>query len=560
MPVIPLGNNRFETVINRFDGGISNDPRDPRENVARMVSNYNIILNPRKMSPYRSVEDKNVNQATDTIRNFAVARFSATASRLYGLGRISSTDNRAEVLFKALTSGVANDLDDSDWSTMTNGSSATGILTHFDLFVFYRRNNRIYGARDGSQLWSVLADDSSAFEDTSDAADGNIAYTHIAQGLVHSKDDILYIPYYNDAAALGGRSRIASKNGSAAWTPSALSLPDHLVPVSICEYGNFIAIGCAPITGEGDSIVYLWDRNASLPTLSESINWGPDVLRILEYVDGELIGISQSGGATGAVQPVSGSVVAGGVSPRAASALQDRVIFRRLVGNRAEQFMEITRDSTDTDNVGNTVVPIAKQKINNRLFFLMLIEIDSVIRDGLWSVGKNQNGEWTLIHEQTTNNNTALTTGDVPENFIVIDDFRFITYRASGTWAMRGTNEGATAFAHNSDYITKRFNLGDSSMRKDLVEVTVTHEPLPANASVEVAYRINEETAFTTILTSDTDNDISRMAVNIESSGAALPKDYSEIQFRIRSTGGASGEGGEVTSLRFIEQMTARKP
>ena len=91
------------------------------------------------------------------------------------------------------------------------------------------------------------------------------------------------------------------------------------------------------------------------------------------------------------------------------------------------------------------------------------------------------------------------------------------------------------------------------------MEVTITHEPLPANASAVVAYRINEETAFTTILTSDTDNDINRTAVNIESSGAGLPKDYNEIEFRIRCTGGASGLGAEVTGFRFVEDVTARK-
>ena len=56
MPTIPLGQNRYETVVERFDGGITNDPRDLVGNVARMISNYNTQTIPRKMSPYRSWE------------------------------------------------------------------------------------------------------------------------------------------------------------------------------------------------------------------------------------------------------------------------------------------------------------------------------------------------------------------------------------------------------------------------------------------------------------------------------------------------------------------------
>ena len=544
--VIQQGNIR-ETYLDRFDGGLVNDPRDPRGNVCRMVSNYDVITNPRKMTPYHQTEDGNTSQSADTIRNFAVALRTGTTYSIYGLGRISAVSNLAKIYYKDLTSGAAKDLDDNDWSAAASGESATGSATNFNLFTYYRKTGMIYGARDGSNIWN-FSPTGAGFTDSSVA----VTYTDIGQGLVHSKDDILYIPYYNNGGGAGLKSAVAKYDGTT-WTTTsgivaALLLPDYLAPVSICEMGSLIATGCTPASAEGNSIVYFWNRDSTLTTVSESVDWGPDVLRILEYIDGELIGISQQGGAS----------APGGVNPRTASSLQDRIIFRRLEGNRAVKFLEIVRDG-DVTNVGSTRIPIAKQKVNNRLFFMMLVEFGGVVRDGLWSIGKNSFGEWTLIHEQTTNNDTALVVGDTLENFYVLDDFRFmVSQNAAGTWSMTKTAEGPTAFSHYSVYETVRYNGGDSSLVKDLTGATVTHEPLPANASVEVAYRTDEDTAWTLILTSDTDNAISKSAVNIESSGAALPKDYREIQFRLRSTGGASGEGAEITGFSFKETIKKR--
>ena len=67
-------------------------------------------------------------------------------------------------------------------------------------------------------------------------------------------------------------------------------------------------------------------------------------------------------------------------------------------------------------------------------------------------------------------------------------------------------------------------------------------------------YKKDNETSYTTIMTHDTDGAISDSAVNIESSGAALPKDYKEISFQINSTGAI------VTGFSFKEKITSKKP
>ena len=79
-------------------------------------------------------------------------------------------------------------------------------------------------------------------------------------------------------------------------------------------------------------------------------------------------------------------------------------------------------------------------------------------------------------------------------------------------------------------------------------------EYLPKYASYTLKYRTDNNTAWTTIFTESADNSISHSAINIESSGDSLPKDYKEIQFQILSTGGA-----EITELSFAEDVTSKR-
>lgn len=535
----------IETKINRFDGGIVNDPRDPRGNICRMVSNFDVITNPSKMTPYRSSESGDVNADATRIRNFLIARRTDTTYSLFGYGRTSAASDVAEIYYKDLTTGAANDLDDSDWTETASNTGATG-SPDYELFVFYRRLGLIYGAAAGARIWSYDPV-TPAFTVT----ELSLTYTYIGQGLVHSKDDILYFPYYNNGGAAGAKSFIARKNGSAAWESTALTLPDHLVPVSICEFGNYLAIACAQASRVGNSRVFLWDRDSTLTTLDESLDLGVGTVRIIEEIDGELITISQVGGAA-----------TNSIGPAGTISFGDRVIFRRLVGNRFKKFMQLTGGRNSTK------IPIDKQKVDDRLYFQMIIEFNSnatpptTVRTGVWSLGRTESGSpLSLVHERTSDNNVALVAGDHLRGFFAAGDYLFQVYQVSstGVYTMTKTDD-ANLYSHNSIYESVKFDGRqvapeiDASHRKDLLGVTVMHEYLPSGASVTVAYRIDNETSFTTILTSDGSAAIFDSAVNIESTEAALPKDYREIEFRLVSTGGA-----EITGFSFKEEITGKR-
>lgn len=521
-----MGKN-IETTINRFDGGIVNDARDLAMNSARIISNFDIITNVRKMTPYRSSESGDDAPTTSRKQNFCIALRTGTTYSIYALGVVSG-QSYAEVLYKNLTTGAANDLDDNAWAATANNQSASGAAS-MNCFIYYAKTGLIYGGRSSRYVWAYDPSGVATFADTHVDL---TSFTNIGQGLIHSKDDILYIPYDN---------KIMSKNGSAAATVAALTLPTHYVISSICEYGNYLAIACSPLSGIGNSRVYLWDRDSTLTTLNESIDWGVGTLKILEEIDGDLVGISQLGGAS-----------TGGIPTVATTSFRDKIIFRRLIGSQALKFLEVQANHAGSANT--LLLPNYKQKVDNRLFFQMLIELNGSVRDGLWSIGRSTfNGNLVLIHELSTNNNTGLTTSDNVTGFFSIGSFFFQSYISGGSYALTKTDDGST-YSHNSVYESKIFNGGDPSAYKDLIEITVTTEYMPTAGQITLAYRTDQNTEWTTIFTNTTDNSISHTANNIESSGAPLPKYYKEIQFRILSTGGA-----EVTGLLFKEDITGRK-
>lgn len=481
-------------LLNRFDGGIVNDPRS-EGNVCRMCTNFDILTNPHRLTPYRDSESGDSAPTTSQKQNFVIALRTGTTYSLYALGVISGTA-KAEVLYKDLTTGGSTDLDDSGWSTPANNQSSSG-STNFELFVYYKKTGFIYGARANSHIWR-FDPAGGAFVDAHQA----LSYTNIAQGLVHSKDDIFYVPYDNNIA----------KNDNGSWTPTALTLPKHLYITSISEYGNYLAIACAPLSGLGNSVVYLWDRDSTLATLSESIDWGEGNIKILEEINGFLVGISLSGNGT--------------------SRFKDRIIFKYYSGvGGAQKFMELEGGITSQ-------LPLAKQKINNRLNFMMSVSLNGAVREGVWSVGKTGD-RFTLVHERTPNNDTALTSGTL-KNFFYVGDFLFQSYTDSGSFALSKTNDTSSYTA--TSIIETKINPGfpdtDKSQFIKLYAVGALYDALPAAGQVVVKHRIQGGT-YATIFTETTDGATYTEPVSIYADGTQFNDLTKEHEFRVESTGGA---------------------
>jgi hypothetical protein len=175
---------------------------------------------------------------------------------------------------------------------------------------------------------------------------------------------------------------------------------------------------------------------------------------------------------------------------------------------------------------------------------------ESTYHLGIWVFGrKNIDSNFALavdfVEEAVASGNFFI------NSFGVAGDYWFINHSTGGK--VTSTDNSAN-YTYTSIWESQIFNGGDIASYKDLVDVTVGTVPLPTAGQVVLKYRTDSQTSYTTIFTNTTDNSISHTANNIESSGAALPKDFKEIQFRIESTGNA-----EITELSFRLELKGRR-
>jgi len=480
--------------INRFDGGMV---QDPRSGGARAVTNFDVHTNPYSLTPYRDSESGDSASSTSQKQNFAYALSVGGAFRFFALG-VKATAITAEILYK-------DDFSNATWSTVgtTAKYQAASGTTAFDLFVYYRyatvANSRIFGASAGTRIWSYDPTGTADFDD----AGHNLTYTKLAQGLVFSKDDILYIPYDNKIA----------KNNQGSWTDAALTLPSHLYITSIAEYGNYLAIACAPLSGLGNSVVYLWDRDSSLATLSDLIDWGEGDLKVLEEVGGYLIGVSVN----------QSNKFAGDIT------------FRYYAGAGGAHIFQKLRSETITN-----FVAIAKQKVADRLFFAMKLTINGTRKEGIWSVGR-VGDRFSIIHERTPNNDTLIENGLLSiKNFKFTGDYLFISYLdASSVYQLSKTNDQAV-YSHTSIWesgINPNMPEEDKSQITSIVSVGANYVALPAAGQIVVKHRIQGGT-YKTLFTETTDGITFTEPVGSYADGTFFTPSK-EHEFRIESTGGA---------------------
>lgn len=505
-----------ETYIKDFTTGWVHDDRHPDSAAATAVKNFDILTFPHRLVPYRSSEAGNANQDTEKISHFLFA-----VGKLYGLGADTASGDLQIYERSAYT--------DDTWSECSNGQGASAFsITNTELFIYYPYGGTdyLFGAYGGAtdQIWRWNMSGGAAFVD----AHYSLAHSYIGQGLVHSKDDILYIPYTDTS----GIPKIAKSNAGA-WTPEAIILPSGGYISAICEYGNFLAIAWSPNSIFNTTAkVYLWDRDSSLTTTSEKIDWGYGELKVLEELEGELIGIQQ----------ISSTDI-----------FNSQLTVKRYAGVSGTQEIAKLVGSTAT-----CTLTTRKQKRDRRLYFMSTITVDGTKYQGVWSIGRSETGRFCLSLDRTPNDDTALS-GETLWGFYIVGSYMFISYQDGSGYAMRKTLDtaGYSATSLWQSIINPRNessdNDSDASISKKLIGVTITTDPLPSGASVTVKYRINSESSYTTIFTYSTENGLDHSAINIESTGANLPE-YKEIQFQLLSTGGA-----EITGFSYAREILDKR-
>lgn len=516
------------TLVNRFDGGMKNMRNADSIGGFSVSKGFDIFSFSDRIVPNRT-------SGPDTASTGIGNLLTASDGVVYGLGVDSNNPTTNTQLYKKATYA-------DDWSALSNEKTGTSAL-NFDLFIDYPSNGtrEIHCAGNGGI--ATLDKENVASVDTH-----TLSFTSVTQGAIHPKDDILYIPYTTSSGTF------IAKNNAGSWTDIALTLPSKLVVTSITPYGNYLAIACAPrgaftlaATGKTlaasanggsyRSVVFLWDRDSSLTTLSESIDWGTGILQVLNSIDGRLMGISNVGGYTTNIID------------------RNSIAIKTYSGGTVQMIDEIFTKKQTTTSPSVNINPYVNFVDRNKWYFSIDIVGGSTSPKlyGLWCLSRSPiTGRYAITIDRgatTDNSETSVLAATS------VGDYFSMVHTSRGTLAVSvNTSSFASIYVAASFLESTIFNLGDSSKVKKLIGVTVMFEPLIASAQVVLKYRKNEDIndesmGWTTIYTYGTDEAISHSAVNIESTGANLPE-FKEIQFRIESTGGAV-----ITGLKFNSEI-----
>ena len=512
------------TTINRFDGGISDDPRQPSSNMAALVKHFDIFSNPFQLSPRRSTEADTATSVSSTdLEQYRVQDFQlGLDGKLYGLGRAAASAV-PKVFSKA-------DPTTGNW-TVEATAEGTGALIR-GCFIEWQSAWWMFSGTTRVSRWTI----GSTFDNTQGTV-GTI--TSVAQGIIGA-DNNLYLPYNNKLVKVNSSGTVSDN--------VAPAIPSDMRITSVARYGTYLAIGCAYGTSNitvsaGRSQIFIWDMVAS--TFSDILDWGEGALRILGNVEGRLVGVSDKY-LSSALGLARGSMVirmwAGGIPQ----------VIKEVVANQT-----VTADATAFPNTvtrfpRNVVIKGNKMYWAASVPFGLSTSTESTFHLGIWVFGrKNENSNFALAVDYVEE---AVDTANFYINsFGAAGDYWFISHSVESAGKVTKTDD-AVNYSITSIYDTQIFNGGDAASYKGLVDCTVTTVFLPAAGQVVLKYRTDAQTSYTTIFTNTVNNSISHTANNIESSGIQLPRDYKEIQFRVESTGGA-----EVTGISFTEDIKGRR-
>lgn len=299
---------------------------------------------------------------------------------------------------------------------------------------------------------------------------------------------------------------------------------------SVDVYGSFLAIGTAyggydwhpPI---GRSRVYIWDMVTDT-TVNQVVDWGEGALMVLGQIEGYLAGISD--------KYLSSNLGAG----------NGMMVIRIWSGGIARVWKEI---------VATQVVPegrFLKQKIikNNKIYWVASVPFrgststESTFQLGIWVFGRKSNGyefgvALDYICENVDSSNFFINAFGSAGNYWWINHSSDFTVEITDL-----DNYSFSSIADSQIY-------GNAKDTKELKKVVVNMEALPAAGTMVLQYQINSSGTWTTIFTESTDNAIRHESINIEATGAEFGQ-YNEVQFRIKSTGGAV-----PIQLYFLEEI-----
>lgn len=486
-----------QEILRNFSGGISDDPRKASASECVISKHFDIFSQPNRLIPYRSLEaDTNDGSTATGMKQYFVRDFqySSTSTKLYGLGQTGA--GLTKIVYKA-------DATTGNWtlpaSSEGNGAVKNGCFIEFKDYLWgFQGTNQVF-------KWGLLSGTPSITNTVTPDSGTVSTITSVAQGII-AADANLYLPYNN---------KLIRVTPALTMTTDVISVPSNFKITSLANFGNYMAIGCAPISSfNGVSKVFIWNLSSDL--FVETLDFGEGDLMILETIEGMLVGVTD--------RYLNNSIGGG----------RGSMIIQTYSGGAPQVVKEIF-----TQKLTGITMPLSKSVKNNRLFFAAKIMNNSSgteYNEGIWSFGrKNALYPYSLSLDVIDEN---INTSGI-QAFNTAGNFFFIAHSNDGS--IDKTDDGSN-YTFTSIYETQVYDFGNPAADHQLLGCSITTAPIVAG-SVTVKYKVNGDTSWTTIGTLSTVGAMVRDFLNIESTGDAF-KTFNEVKFRLESTGGV-----EITSF-----------
>lgn len=500
----------FKHAIKSFSGGILEDKRAQSPNHFSITKNFDCFKYPSQLIPYAqtllSLGLSGASVKALNIVKFLYAPFSSTLNRLFGYGVDGSGFSKIYIF--DIDAGTPNT---SNWVALSNGASG---VARNDTNVFFYYKGFIYMYRGGTTVIKADATGSGAFNDNYQT----ITYTGAGvQPVYHPADDTAY--FFDDNV-------VYSLSGST-WTASVLTLPADQKITCACAHGTYLAIGTITKgTLNVKSTVYLWDRDSSLTTLSDKIDFGEGTLFLIGSLNNKLIGL---------VSFYVNNLYALG---------KGEILVKQQSGEFATILERITTDTTSSIN------PLSQNPTvrDNKMYFTCSAPLLGDARLGIWCV--DENGKVALDTSEPLATSYQGIYPIAATWWIACSGDGTVTHTdGTGTYSTTTPSVWETLILSTVSVTSRGTIIMDAMTTKKLVSVTSQFAPLTSGQSVKLYYRTDGASAWTLIFTFITVGQVSHTAINIESSGGNFVN-YNEIQFRTESYGGAV-----VTGLKYAGEV-----
>jgi len=502
-------------TINTFSGGLAQDIREPKTNTFSYASGFDTFSNAHKLSPYRTMETESIDTGTlaDYALSEAVVMKDSVNTNIYALGQAGSADLNPKFFQKSTVMDISASFQAATGGEDTSNSVLRGTLEAY--------KNKLYCLKTDNTN-TFLTEYNHATTTTSTKADGGATTT--LTGLTntnfgvkpfrHPMDDILYLAH----------GRTISKLDNTTLTRNVFTIADDLYITSLTDFGAYLFIQCAPITGGLSSKAYLWNRDTSLTTATEVIDLGQGAAMVAENINGVVIIVMSSR------IPTTNSVFN----------ISTKLMVKSYSGGAVQGIYE-TKTTSETFNLYNF-----KAQQDNRLYFACSASLNGTALHQIWVCGKNSDGRWVVSPDRLINNNTALT-GTI-QGFSIIGDYLWVGFNNNGSFFRTRFASATFPTATYESTINPNMDLEDRTKQKKLHFVSVAKSSTTGQLVVSVSV---DGGAYQTVATLAASTSLVKKESRL-ANGSPFAEGY-EFKFKVESTAGA-----ELTELKYAYEVVEK--